>query len=525
MYVRPRRIPRTYGCVSSAPVNDQSAKVGVRAQRTRGTALVRVRAPVTCLLWLLLAACSARLAPQPWANASNGTDTPPPNAPRPSAMHDAGALVGDPPERDAGASDTDALDDSSGAAPQTPSGTPPTTGRHWALSVAETIEAHGRTLRTRNVATARSTWIEICLFDQDYPLTIDILGSNQSAPRGVVYMLPGGATNFRSSFLVPPEDNLAGFFRRHGYLVIGITPREDTVAPDTHDLSFMEAWDMRQHRDDIRKVVQLVQGVVPLPYELLGHSYGAASALDYAGAYPDELQRVIALDIYSFDSAVTPGTIHKARRTRQAYLELMSEGVYADTSYADFPALVKSGLGRPVTGTSSAWDYDYGRYTSKQMLLFGLIYSAVLPGVHTDITGLAGDWPIAMSDVAGDDGWEFRPDDDDHTFARTSMATLRLAADELGSGLVSMAFARDYWSVVAEAQDGYPLRWSNNAGKVLWINSELGYNDQMHGADLIRQAGNPNVETQIVPQYGHADLLWSRTAREDVWERLVPAHP
>jgi pimeloyl-ACP methyl ester carboxylesterase len=517
-------MPRTYGCVCPEAVNGRPTTIEVPARRAI-LSFVCLRVPATWLLLSLslLAACSARLTPAPWSSAPTASSNPDPrptSAPNePSKIQGAGSLAADVTARDAGAHDAGAIDDSIGDAQTTST----IMGRHWALRVAEAVEARGRTLRARNVVTPRWTWIELCLFDQTYPLTIDILGSNQSAPRGVVYMLPGGATNFRSSFMVPPEDNIASFFRRRGYLVIGITPREDMVSADTRDLSFMAAWDMKQHRDDIRNIVQLVQAIVPLPYELLGHSYGAASAIDYAGAYPGEVQRVVALDIYSFDSAVDPTSMRMARRTHQAYLELMREGVLADTSFADFPALVRSGLGRPDAGAAAA--SDYGRYTSKQLLLFGLIYSAVLPGVHSDITGLPGDWPIAMSEIAGDEGWEFRPDDDNRTFARTSFATLRLAADELGSGLISMAFARDYWSVVAETEGGYPLRWSNHAGKVLWINSELGYNDQMHGADLMRQAGNPNVETQIVPQYGHADLLWSRTAHEDVWERFAPAPP
>ena len=423
---------------------------------------------------------------------------------------------------DAPQSDAGTVDDSFGDA-QAASAEPAVhTGGRWVLAVAEALEAHEKTLRTRNVTTPLWTWVEVDIFDQVYPLSVDILGSNLSVPRGIVYMLPGGATNFRSSFMVPREDNLANFFRRHGYLVIGITPREDTVPADTRDKSFMQAWDMNQHRADIRSVVERVQAIVPLPYELLGHSYGAASALDYAGVYPDEVQRVIALDIYSFDRTVDPASMRAARRTHEAYVQLMSEGVFADTSYADFPALVRSGLVRRDAGVSRTPDDDYERYTSKQLLLFGLIYSAVLPGVHSDITGLPGDWPMAMSTIAGDEGWEFRPSDDNRTFARTSIATLRMAGEELGSGLVSMAFARDYWSVVAEAEGAHFLRWSNNAGKVLWINSELGYHDQMHGADLIQQAGNLHVEKQVVPQYGHADMLWSRTAREDVWERLAP---
>jgi pimeloyl-ACP methyl ester carboxylesterase len=396
------------------------------------------------------------------------------------------------------------------------------TGRQWAQRAAAAIEASGDTLRARTVTTPRWSWLEIDLFDQPYPLSIDIVASNLSAPRGVVYMLPGGAMNFRASFMVPPEDNLAHFFRRHGYLVVGISPREDTVPADTKDTSFMEAWGMTQHREDIRKVVSLVQSVVPLPYELLGHSYGAASALDYAAAYPGDAARVMALDIYSFDPSADNGAMRRARRTYAAYLELQSEGVHADTSYADFSTLAREGLAPVDGGAPHTYGDEYLRYTSKQMLLFGMIYSAVLPGVHSDITGLPGDWPMAMSTVAADDGWEFRPSDDNSTFSRTSLATLLLAADELGGGLVSMAFARDYWSVVSMVEGAHELPWAGIAGDVVWLNSELGYHEQMYGAGLIVPAAGARVETAVIPGYGHADMLWSQTARTDVWQRLLP---
>lgn len=441
------------------------------------------------------------------------------HTPKPSAALDAGVDDEVDPDQfvsdDTDAAIVDIIVD--GGAPR------PHTGRHWVQLVSSVIEASGHTLRTRNVTTPRWSWVELDLFDQAYPLSIDIVGSNLSSPRGVVYMLPGGAMNFRASYMVPPEDNLAHFFRRHGYLVVGISPREDTVPADTRDTAFMQAWTMTQHRDDIRKVVSLVQSIVPLPYELLGHSYGAASALDYAGAFPGEAARVVALDIYSFDPRLPDGGMRRARRTHAAYLDLQRAGVHADTSYADFPALVREGLGRPDSGVGRGDDDQYARYTSKQMLLFGMIYSAVLPGVHTEITGLPGDWPMAMSTVAADEGWEFRPSDDNRTFARTSLPTLLLVADELGGGLISMAFARDYWSVVSMVEGAHPLHWDNIVGDVVWVNSELGYHTQMYGAELIGAASGARVRTSVVSGYGHADMLWSRTAREDLWESLLPA--
>jgi len=395
------------------------------------------------------------------------------------------------------------------------------TGRRLVADVVGAFERDSNTKRTDARMTARSTYIHLEVFDPLYPLTVDILGGNLARPRGVVYMLPGGASNFRSSFMTPPADNLAHYFRRHGYLVVGISPREDAVPRDAPDLSFMKGWDMAQHRADVRAVVERVQGVVQLPYELLGHSYGAATALDYAGAYPGEAQRVFALDIYSIDPVADRGAMRNARYTHQAYVDLMRDGVLADTSYADFPELARQGLLRTRDGGAQR-QYDYEGYTSKQMLLFGMIYSSYLPGVHTPLTGLPGDWPMAQSTVAGDEGWEFRPSDDERTFARTSMATLALASQALGGGLVSMAFARDYWSVVAQSEGAHLLRWSSIVGPVVWVNSELGYAGQTHGADLIRAGGNTQVEVQVVEDYGHADMLWSRTAREDVWSRLLP---
>lgn len=387
--------------------------------------------------------------------------------------------------------------------------------------VAAAIEASGQAVRTHTQTTKDWTWLELDLHDQTYPLSIDLLGSNVSAPHAVVYMLPGGATNFRSSFLIPSDDNLAQFFRAHGYFVVGITPREDTVPADTNDTSFMDQWGMTQHRQDIRSVVSVVQSVVPLPYELLGHSYGAASALDYAAEYPGEPARVIALDIYSFNPNTEPSAVQRALRTYQAYVQLRSEGVYADDSYVDFATLVGASFSGP--NGKRGFGGDYVRYTAKELLLFGVIYSGLLPGVHTGITGLPGDWPMAMSTLAGDPSGLLPPNNDNHTFSHISATTLQLVAKELGGGLVSMAFARDYWSVVSLVEGAHMLPWENITGQVIWLNSELGYYDQMYGAQLIAGGSRAHIEAGVVAGYGHADMLWSGTARDDVWERLLPS--
>lgn len=395
-------------------------------------------------------------------------------------------------------------------------------GRRLAIEITRAFARSRPTNVTRDVMTPRWSWIELDIHDEDYPLTVDILGSNGLIPRGIVYMLPGGAQNFRSSYLTPLDGGLAQYYRRHGYLVIGISPREDHVSDAERDLAFMARWGMAQHRSDIHSVVTLVQSISELPFELLGHSYGAASALDYASVHPNELRRVVALDIYSIDPNVDRASINRARRTYEAYVTLMESGVYADDSYHDFGPLVRRSLRSPDAdaGTTPAT----GQYTSKQMLLFGMIYSSVLPGIHTPLTGLPGDWPMTMSTIAGRYFTGDVLEDDAQLFTRTHAATLRGAAEVLGGGLISMAFARDFWAVAA-LEPEYTLRWQEITTEVVWLNSELGYGNQTYGAELIRQAGNTRVEVAVIPEYGHADMLWSKTAREDVWQRLFPGRP
>jgi len=163
-----------------------------------------------------------------------------------------------------------------------PAYTSAATGRQMAESAMSSLKAASIDYSTtRNVPTLYWTWYEVNLkytTGMDYPLTVDFLGSNFSAPKGIVYMLPGGGMNFRASYLTPIEDNLAQYFRKSGYLVVGITPREDNVPASVTDYSFMKDWDMGAHLQDIRKIIGVIQGnslFAGKPFRVLGHSFGA----------------------------------------------------------------------------------------------------------------------------------------------------------------------------------------------------------------------------------------------------------
>jgi pimeloyl-ACP methyl ester carboxylesterase len=283
---------------------------------------------------------------------------------------------------------------------------------------------------------------------------------------------------------------------------------------------------MAEHRADIRAVVQRVQGTLGLPYEMLGHSYGAASALDYASHFSAELVRVIALDIYAFDPGSDPQAIDRAEATYSAHVALLSQGVYVD------PAGAQAGVFARLTpeehladsGSSRESFGAPGNFTNDGLTYISLIYNSQLPGIHSELTGLAGDWPLRQSVFAGT--YTFAPDPLDDVFAFTYVerSTLIASSAAARSGLIPMAFARDYWAAVA-GDPAYAIDWASIKTKLVWLNAELGYGTQTYGASAAAASGNPNVEVAVIPGYGHGDMLLSRSARRDVWSRLLRGTP
>lgn len=390
------------------------------------------------------------------------------------------------------------------------------TGRQMAESAIVSLKSKALTVTTRNVPTIEWSWFEVNFCDETYPLTVDFMGSNFQCPRKIIYLLPGGGVNFRSSFLTPTEDNLAQFFRKKGYLVVGITPREDNV-PILLSYRCMESWGMEKHRLDIRKIIGIIQGKLGLPYTILGHSFGAAYALDYASRYSDSaLERIIALDIYSFGPDDTEA-IGKSARSRDAYQELINEGTYADSSYSPMKALMLAAALFPNLDSGeprTALGYP-GNFTYEDLLYFSLIRSSLLDGTATPKTGLPGDWPLVRSYAAG---WYVPaqdPADDQYHLAKSSMGVLRDASLKIGSGLVPCALYRDFYAVNA-GTGPYFINWSAITKPVLWINTQFGYGGKMYGADLMG-----SCETDQITGYGHLDALASPTAKDEVWSLFV----
>jgi pimeloyl-ACP methyl ester carboxylesterase len=393
------------------------------------------------------------------------------------------------------------------------------TGRQLAESAVSSLKSTAATSPAQNLTTVSWSWLEINYYDETYPLTVDLLGSNFQSAQKIIYLLPGGGVNFKSSFFTPMNDNLAQYLRKEGYLVVGITPREDNVPASA--AYCMANWGMEKHRTDIRKIINIIQTRIKLPYRILGHSFGASYALDYAGHYSDGLEKIIALDIYSFD----PGDAQKVYASEisyDAFLQLISRGQYADSSYSDIKSLMLISLILPKidSGTSRVALGYPGDFTFEGLLYFSMIDSYLVPGIHTPLTGLPGDWPLVQSYVSGGYNFAQNPLNDTYSLYHSDMFTLREAGFKVGSGLVPCAVYRDYFAVNAY-NGAYAINWAGINKPVLWVNTALGYGNNLFGATLIRNAGNTNVRTAVIPGYGHLDALSSSTAKEDVWHLFV----
>ena len=150
--------------------------------------------------------------------------------------------------------------------------------------------------------------VQIEWHDEAHPLVLDVLASTAATPSRVLYMLPGGALNFAGNFFTPRHNNLVHFMRRHGYLVVGVTPREDSLTPATNEPAAQD-WGLTKHRQDLSKVVTALGQGLHLPYDVL--------ALAYAATASQRLGRVMVLDTTGpFDPLAEPELRGRAGQAR-----------------------------------------------------------------------------------------------------------------------------------------------------------------------------------------------------------------
>ncbi|NGO74998.1 hypothetical protein G6045_04780 [Streptomyces sp. YC504] len=339
------------------------------------------------------------------------------------------------------------------------------------------------------------------------PYAVDVVADTGQRPRSLAYLLPGGGLNFTANFFTPRERNLAHHLRRLGHLVIGITPREDLATA----AGIGAGRGLAAHRVDARRVIDAVDAALRLPYQLIGHSAGAALALDLAGRGGDRrLERVVVLDTtgpYEGDLAVRAG------QARDTFQSLIDQG-----SYVNDPGL-KGLLARALSDPDGASPVPRPvdpttRFTHAGLAHYALIRTNTLPG--------PANWIYRQGHAAGTYTFGASPAEDHFTLAHSPLPVWGEATAALGSGLVPHALLRDLCAIWAGDDATYRIAWDRIRAEVVWINMELGRGDHPLGADLIRRNGNRHVTFQVVPGYAHGDPVWGEQADVEVWPLLTP---
>jgi|GEM_PF-2150806 len=362
-------------------------------------------------------------------------------------------------------------------------------------------------------------WIELNYYDEIYPLTIDFLISTKKNPKKIIYLTAGGPS-FKSAFFTPTDNNISHFLSKNGYIVVGISSREVNV-PIGSNYNIMSDWGIIKHREDIRSIVKIIKRCTSLPYDMLGFSSAGDYILDYAACYSDTLDKIIILGLESYDPDTEKDEIAKCDMIYDATIQLMNEGIYADDGLTQYKMIIDMSKKYPKedSGESRETLGLPGNFTFEGLVYFTGIYAGTLPGFHSHITGLPGEFWM-QSQISGYYNFDIDPANDDYGFYYSDFNTAYDGVMSLGSGLVPLAVWRDN-TAINSYNGKYNLSWKNINEKVLWINAEYGFGEYFKAVKLIKKGGNKNVTALIVPGYGHSDLIWSKTADFDLWPLIL----
>ncbi|MBN2442153.1 MAG: hypothetical protein JXJ04_12435 [Spirochaetales bacterium] len=369
--------------------------------------------------------------------------------------------------------------------------------------------------------TEKWTQMEIELRDEQYPLTINLLIGHKRFPKKMMFMVAPSGQNFRSTFFSPIDRNMALYLLEKGYLVVGVTYREDKL-PIEDVGQFLTDWGMEKHTADLRKAVKLIQRIIKLPYDMIGQASSAVSIMDYASHYSGKLDKIILLDTDSFDPSLQPEKVVYADMTYNALNQIIASGMYANPFIDSLRNMIFAGTMYPDADSGQARDFLGlpGNFTYAGLLHFSLIYTAFLPGLHTPITGLPGEWVMIQGVTAGYYNYALDPLSDSYGFTYTSLGDLVQVGMNIGTGIIPIAYNRDIYALQS-LNGAYEIDWSGIEERVIMINSEYSSGNQAYYGTLIQLAGNNDVSLNLIQGYAYIDLLLSPYAAYDVWPFIL----
>ena len=304
-------------------------------------------------------------------------------------------------------------------------------------------------------------------------------------------MVAPSGQNFRSTFFSPIDRNMALYLLKKGYLVVGVTYREDKL-PIEDVGPFLANWGMEKHTKDLRKAVRLIQRIIKLPYDMIGQANSAVTIMDYASHYSGKLDKIILLDTDSFDPSLQPEKVVYADMTYNALNQIIASGMYANP-FID---------------------------SLRNMIFAGTMYPDADSGQARDFLGLPGEWVIIQGVTAGYYNYALDPLSDSYGFTYTSLGDLVQVGMNISTGIIPIAYNRDIYALQA-LNGAYEIDWSGIEERVIMINSEYSSGNQAYYGTLIQLAGNNDVSLNLIQGYAYIDLLLSPYAAYDVWPYIL----
>ncbi len=362
--------------------------------------------------------------------------------------------------------------------------------------------------------------VEFDYYADEYPITINVLvgAAKRHGPVKIMYMIAPSGQNFKNVFFVPTERNIAQFLRKSGYIVVGITFPEDSI-PASEAGAFLSDWGLDKHRRDIEKAVRLIGRILPYGYDMLGQASSAVCIMDYASRNAGKLNKIILLDTDSFDPEIRPEKVRYAAITYDAMKRLIDGNVYSDNFATSIKQLVYAGTFYPAvdSGVPRSFVGLPGNFTFDGLLHFSLVYAASLPGIHTPISGLPGEWVMIQGLAAGFYEFSVDPALDSFGLTRTKKERIFDVVSLIGEGTSPIALGRDIYGLLSLDDNAYRIHWENIDEKVVMVNGQYSSGEQTYYGTLIKRYGNPDVRITVVPDYAYLDLLYAEDAEADVW--------
>lgn len=329
------------------------------------------------------------------------------------------------------------------------------------------------------------------------PGEFDLIGINRvkknkcRCPKATIVMVPGSSSDFDTSF-----DRMATYFAKDDMDIWGIdfrysfVPNNNGSSPycTTTGCNFMKDWDTNLHISDLDTVVKMAELSSPNnKVFLLGWSHGAYFTYRYAIDHPN-LNGIIPIDIiYNLDQTFTDIVAKTLIEISARQAKINSGIFYEDVllqKFIAYQAIINpDGMSIVIPGL-----------TNKQAALFALTQTYRL-GINPIPNFIYNQGDLTKLKYA------------DFNFVLQQGINLNSF-----QSILTQLELREQWLNPTIPGITVPI---------LYIGAEFGLGTYGSYTPNIISNTNPNVDIHIIPDYGHADLVYSTTANNDVWKTIL----